>query len=82
MSIPLLIQASGIEVSGPSVRMPAGDWTFFIDGSYEEILIEINEEGPRPIPSFLMLSTFSDIRIHGRNMISVTVKMRDRGNGS
>lgn len=82
MSIPLLIQASGDAVTGPTVRIPNGDWAFFIEGKYGKLFLSVNGESPNPIPTFLTVSTFSNIKVNGEKLDNVTVKLKERKNGT
>lgn len=78
MSIPLLIQASGNEVTGPTVRIPSGDWAFSIEGKYGRLYLSINGESPNLCPAFLTISTFSNVCVRGEKLECVTVKLKER----
>jgi len=79
MSIVLLQAASGVDIDGPTVRVPPGNYKIEKSGVYEDCYMILNNSGRLLVNSHLILSNHSSIKLQASKAENLTVKfVRDR----
>lgn len=74
MTIALLQAASGVDIEGPVVRIPPGNYNIEKSGVYEDCNLSINGLNRLPLNSHIILSNHSSIQLFAEKAENFTVR--------